>query len=149
MKCQQMRAQPRSRKASCSASSRSWRTNSRRLRCNPDHHGVGLVGGTAGPAAKRELDHFAFEVATLDEVFRARQHLREHNVPIVFEGRRRAGAQIAIEFHDPDGHHLEMYWGVDQIGTEGRVRPAAEWRGAKTLEEAVANPVPGQDTGVS
>ena len=115
------------------------------MRCNPDHHGVGLVGGTAGPAAKRELDHFAFEVATLDEVFRARKHLREHNVPIVFEGRRRAGVQIAIEFHDPDGHHLEIYWGVDQIGTEGHVRPAAQWRGAKTLEAAVANPVPDQD----
>ena len=114
------------------------------MRCNPDHHGVALVGGMATPGAKRELDHFAFEVATLDEVFRARQHLREHNVPIVFEGRRRAGVQIAIEFHDPDGHHLEIYWGIDQIGTEGHVRPAAQWRGAKTLEEAVANPVPGQ-----
>jgi len=114
------------------------------LRFNPDHHGVALVGGMPGPAAKRELDHVAFEVATLDEVFRARQHLRAHEVPIVFEGRRRAGVQIALEFHDPDGHHLEIYWGLDQIGTDGHVRPAAEWRGAETLEEAVANPVPGQ-----
>ncbi len=114
------------------------------MRCNPDHHGVALVGGGAGPAAKRELDHVAFEVGTLDEVFRARKHLREHHVPIVFEGRRRAGVQIAVEFHDPDGHHLEIYWGLDQIGTEGHVRPAAQWRAAQTLEEAVANPVPGQ-----
>ena len=114
------------------------------MRCNADHHGVALVGGVAGPAAKQELDHVAFEVGTLDEVFRARKHLREHNVPIVFEGRRRAGVQIAVEFHDPDGHHLEIYWGLDQIGTEGQVRPAAQWRAAQTLEEAVANPVPGQ-----
>ena len=114
------------------------------MRCNQDHHGVALVGGTSGPAAKRELDHFAFEVATLDEVFRARKHLRAHNVPIVFEGRRRAGVQIAVEFNDPDGHHLEIYWGLDQIGTEGHVRPATQWRGAKTLDEAIANPVPGQ-----
>lgn len=114
------------------------------LHFNPDHHGVALIGGMPSPAAKRELDHFAFEVATLDEVFRARRHLRAHQVPIVFEGRRRAGVQIAIEFHDPDGHHLEIYWGIDQIGTDGLVRPAREWRGAKSLEEAVANPVPGQ-----
>jgi catechol 2,3-dioxygenase len=114
------------------------------LRFNPDHHGVALVGGMPGPAAKRELDHIAFEVATLDEVFRARRHLRAHGVPIVFEGRRRAGVQLAVEFNDPDGHHLEIYWGLDQIGSDGRVRPAAEWRGARTLEEAVANPVPGQ-----
>jgi len=114
------------------------------LRFNPDHHGVALVGGAPGSAAKRELDHVAFEVATLDEVFRARQHLRAHRVPIVFEGRRRAGVQIAIEFDDPDGYHLEIYWGIDQIGSEGHVRPASEWRGAKTLEAAVANPVRGQ-----
>jgi hypothetical protein len=77
-------------------------------------------------------------------VFRARKHLREHAVPIVFEGRRRAGVQIAVEFLDPDGHHLEIYWGVDQVGPDGRVRPKEEWRQAHTLEEAVANPVAGQ-----
>jgi hypothetical protein len=30
------------------------------------------------------------------------------------------------------------------VGTEGAVRPASEWRPAKTLEEAVANLVKGQ-----
>ena len=104
------------------------------MRCNADHHGVALVGGMPGRAEKRELHHFALEVATLDEVFRARKHLREHAVPIVFEGRRRAGVQIAVE----------IYWGVDQVGPDGRVRPKEEWRQAHTLEEAVANPVAGQ-----
>jgi catechol 2,3-dioxygenase len=80
-------------------------------------------------------------VATLDEVFRARAWLREHGVPIVFEGRRRAGCQIALEFRDPDGNNLEIYWGVDQVGTDGRVRPPSEWRQALTLEDAVAHPV--------
>ncbi len=115
------------------------------MRCNPDHHGVALVGGMRGRSEKRELDHFAFEVATLDEVFRARKHLRELGVPIVFQGRRRAGAQIAVEFLDPDGHHLEIYWGVDQVGPDGRVRPKEEWRQVHTLEDAVANPVAGQE----
>jgi len=115
------------------------------MRCNPDHHGVALVGGMPGRSEKRELDHFAFEVATLDEVFRARKHLRERGVPIVFQGRRRAGAQIAVEFLDPDGHHLEIYWGVDPVGPDGRVRPKEEWRQAHTLEDAVANPVAGQE----
>jgi hypothetical protein len=63
---------------------------------------------------------------------------------ITFEGRRRAGVQIAVEFLDPDGYNLEIYWGLDQIGTEGIARPAHEWRGAKSLEEALANPPPGQ-----
>jgi catechol 2,3-dioxygenase len=93
-----------------------------------------------------ELHHVAFEVSTLDEVIRARDHLRAHNVPIDFEGRRRAGCQIAVEFLDPDNHHLEIYWGVDQVGSDGRVRPSNEWKGVRSLDEAIANPVPGQDT---
>jgi catechol 2,3-dioxygenase len=114
------------------------------LRFNPDHHGIALVGGMAAAAQKREMHHMAFEVASLDEVFAAREHLRKHGVPLVFEGRRRAGVQIAVEFLDPDGHHLEIYWGLDQIGEDGRVRPRDEWREAHSLEDAVANPVPGQ-----
>jgi catechol 2,3-dioxygenase len=116
------------------------------LRCNTDHHSLALVGAGKGEARNIELHHVAFEVATLDEVVRARDHLRAHNVPIDFEGRRRAGCQIAVEFRDPDNHSIEIYWGVDQVGTDGRVRPSSQWRGAKTLEEAIANPVPGQDT---
>ncbi len=113
------------------------------LRCNPDHHGVALVGG-ASKAERSSLNHFAFEVGALDEVFRAREWLRERGVPIHFEGRRRAGCQIAIEFQDPDGNNLEIYWNIDQVGTDGTARPAAEWLPAKSLEEAVANPVKGQ-----
>ena len=114
------------------------------LRCNPDHHGIALVGGAPGPADQHELHHVAFEAGSLDDVFRARKHLREHGVNIVFEGRRRAGAQVAIEFLDPDGHNIEFYWDIDQIGSDGVSRPPHEWRGAKSLEEAVAHPPVGK-----
>jgi catechol 2,3-dioxygenase len=113
------------------------------MRCDTDHHGVALVGGAA-KLEKTTLNHFAFEVGSPDEVFRARAWLREHGVPIVFEGRRRAGCQLAVEFRDPDGNNLEIYWGIDQVGTDGSVRPPSEWRQALTLEDAVANPVKGQ-----
>ena len=113
------------------------------MRCNTDHHGVALVGG-GSKLERTTLNHFAFEVGSPDDVFRARAWLRERGVPIVFEGRRRAGCQLAVEFQDPDGNNLEIYWGLDQIGTGGQARPAAEWRPAKSLEDAVANPVAGQ-----
>lgn len=74
------------------------------LRCNTDHHCLALVGAAVETARNIELHHIAFEVATLVEVMRARDHLRRHNVPIDFEGRRRAGCQIAVEFRDPDNH---------------------------------------------
>ena len=113
------------------------------LRCNTDHHGVALVGGAA-TTERSSLNHFAFEVGSLEEVFRARTWLRERGVPIHFEGRRRAGCQIAVEFRDPDGNNLEVYWNIDQVGTDGVTRPPTEWRQASTLEDAVARPVPGQ-----
>lgn len=116
------------------------------LRANTDHHCLALVGRGPGDSRNRELHHFAFEVATLSEVFHARDRLRAHNVKLEFEGRRRAGCQIAVEFRDPDNHSVEIYWGVDQVGSDGRVRPSAEWHGVTSLEDAVAHPVPGQDT---
>jgi catechol 2,3-dioxygenase-like lactoylglutathione lyase family enzyme len=106
---------------------------------SPVEHGGPATGGPPNP-----LNHFAFEVGSPDEVFRARAWLRKNGVPIVFEGRRRAGCQLAVEFRDPDGNNLEIYWGIDQVGTDGSVRPPSEWRQALTLEDAVANPVNGQ-----
>ena len=124
------------------------------MRCAADHHGVALVGATRGVAGgaapgsspQHELHHMAFEVATLDEVFGARAWLRANGVQIEFEGRRRAGCQVAVEFRDPDNHFLEIYWCLDQVGSDGRVRPPGEWREAFSLDQAIANPPPGQDT---
>jgi catechol 2,3-dioxygenase-like lactoylglutathione lyase family enzyme len=116
------------------------------MRCNPDHHGVALIGGLPGTSPNVELNHVAFELATLDEVIRARDHLKQAGIVIDFEGRRRAGCQIAVEFRDPDGHRLELYWGIDQVGADGSVRPPSQWKGARSLREALADPVVGQDT---
>jgi catechol 2,3-dioxygenase len=76
----------------------------------------------------------------------AREHLKKHGTRIVFEGRRRAGCQVAVEFLDPDGHHLEIYWGLDQIGSDNAVRPPAEWREHRGIEAAIADAPRGQDT---
>ena len=118
------------------------------LRFNADHHGVALVGSLPESSQNIELHHMAFAVSTLDEVFRAREHLEKSGVDIKFHGRRRAGVQIAVEFLDPDGHMLEIYWGLDQIGSDGITRPAHEWKGARSLEQAIDDPVRGQDTRV-
>jgi len=116
------------------------------MRCNADHHGVALVGGAKARPERADMHHLAFEVGTLDEVFLARDRLRAYGAQIDFEGRRRAGVQIAVEFRDPDGHRLEIYWGLDQVGSDGHVRPAHEWKGARSLADAIRDPVRGQDT---
>lgn len=116
------------------------------MRCNGDHHGIALVGALEAPATSSELHHLAFEVGSLDEVLLAAKRIRAAGAQIDFEGRRRAGVQIAVEFRDPDGHRLEIYWGLDQVGSDGRVRPPEEWKGARSFADAVADPVRGQDT---
>src|SRR5450432_1007448 len=116
------------------------------MRFNEDHHLLALVGSMKGPSPNVELNHMAFEVATLDEVILARNHLKQHGVRIDFEGRRRAGVQIAVEFRDPDGHRLEIYWGLDRVKADGYIRPASEWKLARSLKQAVADPVRDQDT---
>jgi catechol 2,3-dioxygenase len=116
------------------------------MRLGTDHHGVALFQAARGPVVGAGMNHMAFEVGSLDEVVQARNHLRRMGVNIDFEGRRRAGVQIAVEFRDPDGHRLEIYWGIDQVGSEGRVRPPHEWKGAQSIEAAIADPVVGQDT---
>lgn len=118
------------------------------VRLNADHHGIALFPATKDNRPGASLHHVAFEVSSLDEVLRVREHLRRHDVVIHFEGRRRAGVQLAVEFQDPDGHNLEIYWGIDQIGSDGHVRPAEQWKGARSLEAAIADPVLGQDTTV-
>ena len=114
------------------------------LRYGSDHHGIALLGDAPASSTSSELHHFAFEVTTLDELFAARAYLREKGVHIHFEGRRRAGQQIAIEFADPDGHQLEICWCMDQIGPGESARAPEEWRTAASLEEAVENPPVGQ-----
>lgn len=116
------------------------------MRYGTDHHGVALFQASGEWREGTGINHVAFELGSLDEVVRARDHLRANGVTIDFEGRRRAGCQIAVEFRDPDGHHLELYCNIDQIGTNARARPAEEWKGAHSLREAIANPVRGQDT---
>ena len=116
------------------------------MRCNRDHHGVALVGQGKSRASNAELHHMAFEVDSLDEVVRARNHLRKHNVQIDFEGRRRAGCQVAVEFRDPDNHSLEIFWGLDQVAPAGPSRPPEGWVEEHSIEDAIDNAPPGQDT---
>lgn len=110
-----------------------------------EHHTVGLFPSAGGNATSSEKDavrlhHFAMEVESLDALFEAREFLKERGVPIVFEGRHRMGGHTSIEFLDPDGFQLELYWDMDKTRPDGRSRPIGS--GVKSLETARDNPKP-------
>jgi hypothetical protein len=83
------------------------------------------------------------EVASVAELFKIREFLRAKGVKIVYEGWRGPGCNPGVEFLDPDGFNIELYAAMDQVGWDGKSRPADQLIRAKSLEEAVANPVPG------
>ncbi len=91
------------------------------------------------PASK--LQHLALEVDDVEALLAARDYLKRNNVPIVFEGRKGAGSNYGLNFLDPDGNQFELYCEMDQLGGAG-VRPSTQWQRAKTLEEAIAKPLP-------
>ncbi len=119
------------------------------LRCQGDHHTVALARANADatmPSAKDKtslgMDHFAMELASVEDLFRARDFLRSKGVNIVMEGRRGPGANMGVEFTDPDGYMLELYADMEQIGWNNKSRPSTHWRRASSLEDALANPCP-------
>jgi catechol 2,3-dioxygenase-like lactoylglutathione lyase family enzyme len=116
------------------------------LRTAGDHHSIALVPTkkTARPAANAGLrfHHLAMEVDNVDVLFRAREFLKARGVPIDFEGRRGPGGNTGVEFTDPDGYTFEIYADMDQVGPEGKSRPAEQHDRVKSLEDAVARPLP-------
>ena len=116
------------------------------LRTNSDHHTIGIKPGKGkrrpDPSETLVVEHLAMEVEDIDALFAARDYLRSAGVPIVFEGRKGAGCNYSVYFLDPDGYQYQLYCDMDQIGEDGRTRPAEQYRPARSLEEAVANPVP-------
>ncbi|SRR5579884_577377 len=121
------------------------------LRCQTDHHTIGLAPKDPDAKLPNQNDpkvlatqHFAMEVNSVDDLFRAREFVKSKGLEIVAEGRRGPGSNVEIHFLDPDGYDIELYCDMEQVGWDGRTRPPEFWRRASSLEEAVANPAPTQ-----
>ena len=116
------------------------------FRCGADHHAIGLKPGKAKkrpePGAALKMEHLALEVDNMDVLFKARDYLEQNKIPVVFQGRKGAGGNAALHFNDPDGYEFELYCGMDQIDETGKLRPQEQFHRVKTLEDALANPLP-------
>jgi catechol-2,3-dioxygenase len=112
-----------------------------------DHHTIalfpsdGMDAEAPGEGGVR-LHHFAMEVDSLDELFEIRAYLQERGVPIVWEGRRMLGGHTSVEFLDPDGYHLELYYDMDHIPPGGPSRPRDPNAHYESLEASRDNPKP-------
>jgi catechol 2,3-dioxygenase-like lactoylglutathione lyase family enzyme len=116
------------------------------LRTASDHHTIAVMPNKEKAKARPEgglnVDHLALEVGSMDELFAARDFLKAHGVPVVWEGRRGAGGSAGFHVRDPDGYEFELYCGMDQIDERGTSRPASHWSRVNSLEDAAAKPLP-------
>src|ERR1700722_14318937 len=117
------------------------------LRYGSDPHAIALVAlarRTRPPEGKGlQMSPLAMEAADVETLFRCRDYLKERGIKLTFEGRKGPGGNLGVEFEDPDGYGFELYANMDQIGADGKSRPATQWDRVKSLEDGVERPLPG------
>lgn len=101
------------------------------LRCGGEHHSVGLFPKSLreelGLSAQTSSMSFGLQVANYRQLREAVAFLREHGVRVetdVIPPELHPGIDYAAYAFDPDGHCLELYYYMEQVGWDGKARPA-------------------------
>jgi catechol 2,3-dioxygenase-like lactoylglutathione lyase family enzyme len=108
-----------------------------------DHHALLLAHKTLGAifgdnAGQEDIttNQITWQVGAMEEVFAAADYFRKHDVEIRRVGRDMPGSNWHTYIRDPDGHTVEVYYGIEQIGWDARSKPAAMYyRGFRVQPE--------------
>lgn len=96
------------------------------VRSDSTHHCISIftLKDPTEPNADQPLGlhHIAFEMPTPEWLLEMYAHFKELGLPIVNARKGGPGNQPRFYSRDPDGNLLEFYWGIDQIGWDGRPR---------------------------
>lgn len=97
---------------------------------NSDHHAfllahksLGAIFGDDAVSRDVTVNQITWQVGTMDEVFAAADYFRDRQVEIRRVGRDMPGSNWHTYIRDPDGHTVELYYGMEQIGWDGRSKP--------------------------
>lgn len=111
------------------------------LRHGTDHHSFVLFNRKVREAldttgrfrAGVTVNQVTWQVGSLQEVVDAAEHLERRGVPMSRTGRDTPGSNWHTYFIDPDGHTIELYYGIEQIGWNGVSKPKPMYgRGFRT-----------------
>lgn len=69
------------------------------------------------------INQITWQVGSLAEIGDSIPWLKAQGVPIFRAGRDMPGSNWHVYFSDPDGHTIELYWGIEQIGWNGLSKP--------------------------
>ena len=97
------------------------------LRCSVDHHDLGLAQIPADSPlmtaiyepGRPGLEHFSYQLGSLQELEEAAQYLQDQGVKIVRGvGKHGPGENLFLVFEDPDGNYCEFYAEMIQVTPE-------------------------------
>ena len=100
------------------------------FRANTEHHTIALyplaLRATLGLRADTTSMTVGLQIATYRQLRETRAFLAEHGVTIIdtIPPELHPGIDYALHVLDPDGHCVQLYFSMEQIGWDGRPRPA-------------------------
>lgn len=105
------------------------------LRCNTEHHSLGLFPKTwretLGLSSHTTCLSFGIQLANYQQLRDAVTFLREHSVRVetaLIPPELQPGIDYAAHAFDPDGHCIQLYSYMEQIGWDGLPRPKSARR---------------------
>ena len=87
------------------------------------HRSVGALFGDDKASPDITVNQITWQVGTLEEVVEAYRFFEERRVPIRRMGRDMPGSNWHVYISDPDGHTIELYYGIEQTGWDGKSKP--------------------------
>jgi catechol 2,3-dioxygenase-like lactoylglutathione lyase family enzyme len=103
------------------------------MRYGSDHHSLVLFNKGLREALDQRrrfaegvlLNQISWQVGSLEEVSRGDDWLKEQGDEVQRNGRDWPGSNWHTYFYDPDGHTNELFYGMEQIGWQGKSKPEA------------------------
>ncbi len=99
------------------------------LRCNTEHHSVALfpldLRDVLGLSPHSKCAVLGIQLANYRQLRDAVKFLREHQVEVTetIPADLHPGIDYAATVRDPDGHTIQLYYAMEQIGWDGKPRP--------------------------
>jgi hypothetical protein len=101
------------------------------LRCNTEHHSLALypveLRAKLGLSAHTSCMSFGNQVGDYEQLKNAIGYLKENGVTIKYlPPELFPGIDYSAFAVDPDGHLIQLYYYMEQVGWDGKVRPKSE-----------------------
>lgn len=110
------------------------------FRCNTEHHSLALMPiqlrDRLGLSPHTKCAALGLQLANYRQLKDAVKFFRDHGLEVAeaIPPELRPGIEYSATIRDPDGHTIQLYYAMEQIGWEGKPRPK-EWRRPRSLKD--------------